>query len=251
MTFQLLFIMVLFTISVNCFDLNSTYIFEAHGIMLKQKGVVTFASDNMISIFRKAKLLQIGDITNCNKDWINSFNTQIIVTTNEHINLFNKISRPVNQNKRSLAILGIGLGALDLLLSGISYGKLSSHINQLEGKFNDFVDFQHNFDQNSIEFDKKIVSIIQASNNKITTKFQDIQCQIIDTTGELLAYQFHEQWRKTLDSFFKPVNEGGIKTPLTPKILTPTDLLYNLIITLQLLFSSSFQTYFSNSNISK
>lgn len=200
-------------------------LFENHGIILKNKGVVTFANDNMISIFRKVKFPMIQGPVNCNNDWVTRYNTEIYNTVDKHVKLFQDITSPNTRKKRSLLAFGIGLGVVDLLLGGIGYGSLKQHISTVEKHFNNFVTEQHQFNEKIVAFDDKVVKIISDINTELNDKLHAIQCQILDTTGELLARQFIHEWdNKIKHSLFTPLLYGAIKTPLTPEILSPNEL---------------------------
>ena len=111
--------------------------------MLKPHGLIALdSSNNMISIFRKVPIPELSELTNCNNDWIRRVNTDVLQTTNDYIQMFNQIVNPNFSHKRSIAAFSIGLGAVDLLLGGIGYGKLQAHIHSLENKFQNFVETQ-------------------------------------------------------------------------------------------------------------
>ena len=205
---------------------NGSKIFENHGILLKSKGLVTFSSENMISIFRKVQAPLISNIQYCRNNWVPKFNRQISQATDDYIQLFNHITEPAipRRDKRSILAFGIGLGLADLVLGGIGYGSLKSHMNSLQNKFNDFAQKQHKFNSGIIAFEKDLITMIEKSNSEITYKFNQIECKIIDATGELLANQYLTQWIQTVDSLLKPITEGNIKMHLTPKILNTQNL---------------------------
>ena len=212
---------------------STSIIFEDHGIMLKPQGYITFSTDNMLSLFRKLHLPSMSQFDNCKSDVQNNFNIEILKTTLDYIELFNNIVRPMprsnetnsqSRNKRQLLAFGIGLGIVDLLFGGISYGTLNHHINQLDRKFGEFVTKQHDFDNDLLEWDNQLITMIEKSHEEIDQKFRAIQCQILESTGELLAMQYVDRWIKTLDNVFRPLTEGRMKTRLTPHIVKPADL---------------------------
>ena len=202
---------------------TTAHVFTEQGTILKTKGLITFASEDLISVFRKIKLPQMDPITNCNQQWINEFNQKIEETTQEHIQLFSHIAH-TNRKKRSLALLSLGLGAVDLLLSGFGYGKLSNQLHEISTKFETFTKYQHEFNSKQVEFDRKLVALVQQHEDDISKTFKQVQCQFLDTTGHLLAYQYLDKWERQLNLLFKPIREGSLKVPLTPDILSPEDL---------------------------
>jgi hypothetical protein len=140
--------------------LNTTaHVFIEQGIMLKSSGLISFTSNDLISVFRKVKLPLLKPVINCNQRWIDDFNRKIERTTQEHIDLFTHISQPSRQ-KRSLALLSLGVCAIDLLLAGIGYGKLSHQLKELSSRFQTFAEQQHDFNKNQVEFDKKLVALV-------------------------------------------------------------------------------------------
>ena len=207
-----------------------SHVFENHGTLLKPNGFVSFSSNKMISLFRKVPLPFMKPFVNCNNAVQTHFTEDIHKITNNYITLFNAIAKPDNttvnhrRQKRNILAFGIGLGIVDLVLGGISYGSLNHHINAVESKFNDFVSSQHKFDEAFIEFDEKLVKLIEATNLKISEKFGQLQCQILETSGELLSMNFINKWNKVLHDLFKPVTEGKLKIPLTPSMLPPENL---------------------------
>jgi hypothetical protein len=212
------------TINANEQLTNTTaHVFTEQGTILKAKGLITFASEDLISVFRKVKLPQMDPITNCNQRWIDDFNQKIEETTLEYIQLFSHIAY-TNRKKRSLALLSLGLGAVDLLLSGFGFGKLSNQLHEISTKFETFTKYQHEFNNKQIEFDRKLVAVVQQHEDDVSETFKQVQCQFLDTSGHLLAHQYHDKWEKQLNSLFKPLREGSLKVPLTPDILSPEDL---------------------------
>lgn len=225
-----IFLGLLGLICGSTFDYNTTFVYESHGIMLKPRGLVSFASEEMISIFRKVKLPHLGNVQYCNQEWTKDFNAQITNSAYQSVDLFNKMVNPdhiPNRNKRSAALLaglGLGLGAVDLIFGGISYGKLNNHINKLENDFNAFVSFQHGFDKKTVQFEETFVNLITKLDDEATKRFNELNCQIVASSGRLLAHQYLVDWENTLDALFKPIVEGNLKTSLTPEILDPSDL---------------------------
>ena len=202
----------------------NSIILENYGIMLKPQGYITFSTNNMLSLFRKVKLPNMSQLLNCKNDVPQKFNNEIRKTTLEYVKLFDNIARPMpksnetrsNRNKRGILAFGIGLGIVDLVLGGISYGTLKHHIDKLDSKFSDFITKQHQFDENVIEWDDQLISMIGKSQEDIDAKFQMVQCQILETTGDLLAMQYVDRWVNTLDNLFKPLTEGRLRSQLTP-----------------------------------
>ena len=237
-------------------DEHSTKMFENHGVMLKPKGVITFSSENMISIFRKHKLPFLTGPTNCNNDWIGQYNNKLLSLAKEHVTLFENIAAPPvsRRKKRNLAIAAIGLGVFDLVLGGIGYGSLKHHINSVEEHFNNFVDEQHKFDDQVIEFEKSTVKIFTKLTNELNEKMAKIQCQILVTTGELLAKQYLHEWDEKLKkSFFTPLLNGAVKTRLTPDILNPSELNYilsNHTLIHQTYYAKNIYTFYNVAHIS-
>ena len=205
--------------------LSNAMIFENHGILLKPKGLITFSSENMISVFRKVKLPTIVGPKNCDQKFVGKYNNKLLTVAQKYVDLFENIATPQTRKKRSIVALGIGLGIADLVLSGIGYGSLRHHINSVEKHFNTFVSTQHQFNDQLLEFDKNVVKIVGQLSSELNEKLAGIQCQILSTTGELLARQFLHEWEdKIKRSLFSPLITGAIKTRLTPEILSPGEL---------------------------
>ena len=202
-----------------------SHVFENHGVVLKPHGFITFSSRNMVSIYRKVPVPTIR-IPACENDVEINFTTQIHKLTTKYVELFEAIARPKNYTRRatrqtrSILAFGIGLGLADLVLGGLSYGSLKSHINSLNHQFGEFVKTQHEFDKAVLDFDENIVTLVEATNKEISQQLADINCQILS----IIAYNYEHKWENTLKSLLKPLIHGKLKSKLTPEILTPDTL---------------------------
>ena len=214
-----------FTETANSTALNNTIVFEEHGILLQPKGLVALdANEQLISIFKKIKIPAIEKPANCPCTWLPKFNADIMETTTYYTNLFQQIGNPPSRKKRFLGAIGIGLGFVDLLLTGISYGSLKSHIDKVEERLGIFIATQHSFDEKMIFIDKEIVHSIARLENDVNSSLKRIQSQILDSSGALMASELKLRWETKLKEVFRAILDGTITTGLTPLDLTPTEL---------------------------
>ena len=215
---------------------ESTLVFENHGVVLKPRGLIAMNStEQHISIFQKLKLPQITKIPTCQlpvtSDWITQANYQIKQNTCEFLNMYQNIANPnstPNRGKRSIIAgigVSLGLGIVDLLLTGISYKSLKSHIAHVQQNLDKFVSSQHHFNEKILPIDENIIHIIDSLKSDINSQFRRNDCKIAIETGRLFANQLIFQWDHKLNSLFKSAITGQITTPLTPDILSPKDLM--------------------------
>ena len=215
------------TETANSTALNNTIVFKEHGILLQPKGLVALdANEQLISIFKKIRIPQIEKPLNCECSWLPKFNAEIQETTTYYTNLFQQIVNPSNRQKRFLGAIGIGLGFIDLLLTGVSYGSLSHHINKVESELQTFISAQHSFDKAVLKVDEEIVHSISQLEHNVNSAIKRIQTQILDSSGSLLASELKQKWRTKLNEIFRAVLEGSLTTGLSPLDLTPTELEY-------------------------
>ena len=206
---------------------NRTIVLKAHGALLQPMGLIGLESNNMLlSIFNKARIPSLTPPVNCDPKWIQEFNTNIFQQTNEYVNMFTDIAAPsTNQaNKRSLIALGLGLGLADILLTGLSYGALNSHVNRVEDKLDRFINTEHEFHTNTIKIEEGIVQFVNKVQSNLNKALKEMQCQIFTSTGKLFARQLTDEWSLKIETLLKPIIEGGITTKLTPDIIAPNDL---------------------------
>ena len=211
---------------------DESIVFEKYGVIFKPYGYVTLdTSNNMVSVFRKAKIPQITSPSNCNNKWALDVNVQLLKYTAETVNTFSKVYTPLqkvseNKHKRQAAlVLGLGLGAVDLLLGGIGYGSLKSHLNNVQNELNNFIEQEHEFNEDLIRFQGDIVHVIQKLTSDINSQFAKMSCQIVENTGPILAQLTMLEWKNIMEKkFFKTLFEGKIKINLTPETISPKDL---------------------------
>ena len=206
---------------------NKTIVLSNHGVLLKPRGLIALnANENLFSIFQKFPIPKLKPLLNCDNTWINQFNIDFVKQAQHYTNLYGQITNPVGsgRKKRYLAAIGIGLGLADFLFSGISYTVLQKHISSVESKFESFVEQQHTFDEKVTKVEDQIVHVIARMQKDINENFKNVQCQILNTSGKLLAYQFMQQWEKKLRIHFEPILTGQITTQLNAENLDPSDL---------------------------
>lgn len=206
---------------------NRTLVHEHQGTLLTPVGLVGLDSNNvLISVFNKIQIPQLTTPTNCDSKWITNFNTEIQQLTSEYTTMFADIAQPNSSpiKKRSLVALGIGLGLADLLLTGISYGTLNTHINKVESKLDSFITEQHTFNKNTLEIEDDIVKFISKLQSDLNEDLKKLQCQIFSTTGKLFARELTSDWTKKVETLLKPIILGKVTTQLTPEIIAPNDL---------------------------
>ena len=145
--------------------------------------------------------------------------------------MYKNIANPrslIKKEKRSI-IAGIGvtlgLGIVDLLITGLSYKSLNSHISRVEHNLEKFMSTQHQFDEKILQIDENIVHIIDSLRSNVNQQLAIIDCKLAIETGRLFANQISFQWDHKLNSLFKSAITGQITSALTPDILTPDDLM--------------------------
>jgi hypothetical protein len=204
---------------------NKTVVLKEHGMLLQPKGLVALdANEQLISIFKKFKIPKLEKPVNCECTWLSKFNTEFIESTTYYTQLFQKIGNPAGRQKRFLGAIGIGLGFVDLLLTGISYGSLKHHINKVDTKLNNFIETQHSFDVKIIKVDEDIVHSISQLQNDVNASLKGIQTQIVESSGALMAAELKLRWETKLKEIFRAVLAGTITTSLSPLDLTPGEL---------------------------
>ena len=117
-------------------------------------------------------------------------------TTTYYTNLFQQIGNPSNRQKRFLGAIGIGLGLVDLLLTGVSYGSVKHHMNKDEDKLPSFIETQHAFDENILNVDKDIVHNLMQLENDLNSALKRVHSQIVDSSWALLAAELKMRWKK-------------------------------------------------------
>ena len=203
----------------------NTIVLKEHGILLRPKGLVAFdANERMVSIFKKIKIPKIEKPANCQCSWMPKFNSEILKTTSYYTNLFQQICNPVDRQKRFPGAIGIGLGLADLLLTGVSYGALTHHINKVETKLNDFIETQHSFDQKMVKVDEDIIHSFSQLESDVNTSLKRIQNQILESSGTLMASELKIRWDTKLKEIFRSILDGTVTSTLTPMDLTPWEL---------------------------
>ena len=217
------------TSAVEKTPIGTALVLVNHGVVLRPKGLLGINTNTqLISVFRKVKIPQIDKQTNCDESWIHTFNAEIMKSTYDYIDLFNNIAAPHEspspQKRQALLALGIGLGITDLLLTGLSHLSLSYHMSKIEGKLNDFINQQHSFDEKSLKIDTDIVELVTSLESNVNNNLKDLQCQILLTTGRLFANQLKNEWIQELKALLEPIMHGRITSPLTPDMLTPSEL---------------------------
>ena len=212
---------------------ETTLVFENHGTILKPQGLVALDSNqHHISIFYKFKLPKINSIAKCDSQWkINSYieeaNSHIVNTTVEYLNMYKSFRDPEQsfRTKRSLlAGISLGIGAFDLLVTGLSYKSLYSHISNVDHKLNNFMQEQHTFDQKLLQIDENIIHIVDSMKLNIDAKFAELTCGVQSATGKIYADQLTFQWTQKLKELFQSTLSGKLTVPLTPSIIPPSDI---------------------------
>ena len=202
--------------------LGQTLVFVNHGAMLKPRGLLALSTNTKtISIFSKIKIPQITPPAGCSPDWAKAANAQIIIETHNFLDLFKNIAQPTSRSKRFLGAIAIGLSAIDLLLGGLSYAHLNGQINKVEGKLNLFLEKQHDLNRQLLNIDGDIVEMISVLKSQTNQQIKQLNCQMIESTGTLLAAQLIRDWRDKLRILFAPTLTGKITQDLTPEIIEP------------------------------
>lgn len=211
---------------------NDTIVLKHHGVLLKPGGLIALeANENLISLFSRIKIPKVEQITNCKCSWIEGINTQLIEQTLYYTKLFQSIAHPFSTKdveKRFLAAIGLGLGITDLLLTGISYTALNTHVKAVQSKLNHFISAQHTFDIKIIQIEDDIIHKLDHLESELNEDLKIIQCQILNTSGKLFSMQLLNDWNEKLKLIFRPILLGEIMTQLTPDLLSPSDLAFIL-----------------------
>lgn len=189
--------------------MNNTIVLKEHGVLLQPKGLIALdANEQFISIFRKIKIPKIEKPVNCQCSWLPKFNSDIVEMTIYYTKLFQDIGNPSSRQKRFLGAIGIGLGVVDLLLTGVTYGSLKHHINMVETELQSFISTQHSFDKAIAKVDEEIVHSISQLEHDVNSAIKQIQTQIIGSSGSLLASELKLKWKSKLKGVFRAISSN-------------------------------------------
>ena len=211
---------------------------EDHGILLKEHGIVYRNTNQMfLSVFVKLAIPEVVYhdtqlVATCAPDVHNAYTLKnsFVDDAKKKLSKFKTLANiaennPSGRNKRSIgAILGLGLGALGLIFNGIATIRLNHHINEIEHEFHNFVNDQVRFNRKIIEVQKSVLKIIDQDFHEIERSYNNLACDsrlMYNELGNTLALM---KWRSKLDNYFHFIDRGTFGGRLTSLILDTEDL---------------------------
>ena len=199
-------------------DDSGTLVFEKLGVLLQRSAIVAHDTDESIfDVFLKIPLNSTQTQSSCGKH-LDNFNNAVITRVREAINLhdsFSAINENTKRSKRSFLAGLLGGGLLSIATSAISGIIVSNKVNKLKHDFLQFANRVHEFQEQTVAFDRSIIQILK--------KHRHNQCIIEQNLQELQFRLQADEMIRDLQGVLDYLKSGQlVGLPLNPDVFPPS-----------------------------
>ena len=199
-------------------DDSGTLVFEKLGVLLQRSAIVAHDTDESIfDVFMKIPLNSTRPQSICGKQATN-FDSAVMERVKEAISLHNNftaITENAKRSKRSLLAGLLGGGLLSIATSAISGFIVSNKVNKLKREFSQFASRVHEFQEQSVAFDRGVIQILKKQRNN--------QCVTEQNLQQLQLRLLADEKIRDLDGILDYLKSGQLAgLPLNPDVFPPS-----------------------------
>ena len=192
----------------NCKLFNSKSTFEYHGM------------DSWNGTCLRENFQRKDQYTN---DMITTgLNKEIEIFWEEIRSRLHELDGNIRKKRQIAAILGGGVLLLSLITTGLNFynnKKLEKRIEDMRIDFQEFAEGVKKFEQNTYDFEKEVLKIIQSIENTQKRNFESLVCQTDRIALALLQYREVDKFKSKAREILKPLDEGLRTGKLNPRLL--------------------------------
>ena len=147
---------------------------------------------------------------------VNEYWTQIMTQLSE-------IDNNQNRQKRQIAMIVGTAGVLtSLVTSGFNFfnnRRLEQKIKDMQNDFYTFAENVHKFEENTYDFEKEIIKVIDEIGTAQAKSSKDLTCKTDQLTLALLQYREMTRFKERVNEILKPLNDGKRTAMFTPRLV--------------------------------